>query len=127
AELKVAADKDAFTTAELLERLSKSIFSELDGMKDGEYSTRKPAISSVRRNLQRYYVKRMGTLALGQLNGAPEDCQSIAYAELGGLADKIDLLLKGNVKLDAYSKAHLQETSARIRNLLDAKVSVTAP
>jgi hypothetical protein len=31
------------------------------------------------------------------------------------------------VNFDAYSKAHLQETSARIKKVLDAKVAVTTP
>ncbi len=52
-ELNVPADQDALTTAELLDRLTKAIFSEVDKMPEGEYTNRKPAISSLRRNLQR--------------------------------------------------------------------------
>lgn len=51
AELKLAKDKEAFTTAELIEELTKIMFAELEEMEAGEYTTRKPAISSLRRNL----------------------------------------------------------------------------
>ncbi len=127
AEHKIPADQDAFTNAELLERLTKAVYSEVDTLKEGEYTTRKPAISSLRRNLQRYYLKELGGLALGQRGGAPEDCQTIAFAELTSLDARIDKVLKSNVKLDPYSRAHLQETSGRIRKILDAHLSVSTP
>ena len=65
-ELKTAADADALTTAELLERLTKAVYSEVDTTKEGEFTNRKPAISSLRRNLQRAYLRRMSQLALGE-------------------------------------------------------------
>jgi hypothetical protein len=123
-ELKTSADTDALTTAELLERLTKAIYAEVDSTKEGEFTNRKPAISSVRRNLQRTYLRRMSQLALGQTS-APEDCQTVAYAELGNLKSRIDKLIGGDVKLDSYSKAHLQETSARIAKLMDARMTVS--
>ncbi len=127
AELRVAADADAFTTAELLERLSKSIFSEIDAIKeDGEFTTRKPAVSSLRRNLQRAYLKELCSLALYGL-GAPQDCQTLAYAELQELEEKMQTLLKRNKKLDAYTEAHLKESAARIQKVLDAKVTLPSP
>src|SRR6185436_8638921 len=51
-EAKAPADVDVLTTAELIERLTKSIFAELETIKEGEYTNRKPAVSSLRRNLQ---------------------------------------------------------------------------
>ena len=123
-ELKTAADTDALTTAELIERLTKAIYSEVDTTKEGEYTNRKPAISSLRRNLQRSYLRRISQLALGETS-APEDCQTVAYAELGKLKTRIDALVNGQVKLDSYSKAHLQETSARIAKVMDARMLVS--
>lgn len=122
-ELKTTADVDALTTAELLERLTKAVYSEVDATKEGsEYTNRKPAISSIRRNLQRSYLRRMSQLALGNTM-APEDCQTVAYAELGKLKKRIDTLTgNGQVKLDSYSKAHLEETSARIAKVTDARM-----
>ncbi len=126
-ELKVAANKDAFTTAELIERLTKAIYSEVDTVKGGDYTNRKPAISSLRRNLQRSYLKRLSVLAIGN-SFAPEDCKTIAYAELGSLQGRIESLLKNNkVKLDSYSRAHLQESARRIEKVLDAEFTLSRP
>jgi hypothetical protein len=123
-ELKVPADQPALTDAELIQRLTKSIFSETDNVKSGEFTERKPAISSLRRDLQRSYLRRLSRLALGQTS-APEDCQTIAYADLTALKKRIDALLDRDVKLDSYSRAHLEESSARIGKVVDAKMSVS--
>ncbi len=123
-ELKVAADADALTTAEMIERLTKAIYSEVDTVKEGDFTNRKPAISSLRRNLQRAYLQRLSQLALGR-TAAPDDCQTVAYAELGKLKSRIDNMLTGQAKLDAYTQDHLQETSARIAKVVDAKMLVS--
>ena len=125
-ELKVPADQDCFTTAELIETLTDLIFAELDDVKGGEYTNRKPAISSARRNLQRTFLQRMSTLAMGN-SYAPQDCQTMAYAELGDLNAKIKKLLDSKVKLDSYTKAHLQESSSRIEKVLDARLTLSRP
>ena len=122
-ELKVAADTDALTTAELLQRLTKAVYSEVDTVKSGEFTNRKPAISSLRRNLQRAYLRRMSQLALGQ-TAAPADCQTVAFAELARLKTRIDMQLAGEAKLDSYTRAHLEETSARIAKVVDARMLV---
>jgi hypothetical protein len=122
-ELKVAADADALTAAELLERLTRAVFSEVDAAPAGEFTNRKPAISSMRRNLQRGYLRRMSQVALGY-TAAPADCQTIAFAELGRLKTRIDLLLGGGLQLDSYTRAHLEETSARIAKVVDARMLV---
>ncbi len=122
-ELKAPADADALTAAELLERLTKAVFAEADRVKEGEFTNRKPAISSMRRNLQRAYLRRMSQLALGQTS-APADCQTVAFAELGRLKTRIDSLLAGQAKLDSYTRAHLEETSARITKVVDARMLV---
>ena len=126
-ELKVPADKDAFTTAELVERLTKAVFAEVDAIKGGgNFTNRKPAITSLRRNLQRSYLKDLSYLAMGR-TGAPQDCQTIAYAELTSLKGRIDNLLTRNAELDSYTRAHLQESASRIQKVLDAKLSLSGP
>jgi hypothetical protein len=126
-ELKVAADKDAFTTAELLERLTKAIFAELDALKPGEYTNRKPAVSSLRRNLQRAYLKRMANVALGNTT-SPEDCQTVAYLTLKELGERMKKAVgRGDLKLDAYTKAHFSESASRIEKVLDARLTVSRP
>ncbi|MGE3777352.1 MAG: zinc-dependent metalloprotease, partial [Pirellulaceae bacterium] len=97
-EVKVSANTDVLTTAELIERLTRAMFSELDNVKEGEFTNRKPAINSQRRNLQREYLRRQAELAMGDNGGltlsflgisfggkAPDDCQTIAFAELSAL------------------------------------------
>ena len=122
-ELKVPADQDAFTTAELLDRLSKAILSEVDTIQPGEFTVRKPAIPSLRRSLQRSYLSRLSALAVG--NGGTPDAQVIAAAQLRSLDSRIGALLaKGDVKLDDYSRAHLVEAQARIKKVLDASVTL---
>ena len=122
AELKVAADADALTVAELIERLTDAIFSEADRLTGGEYTNRQPAISSIRRNLQRVYLRNLAHLALGRTS-APEDAQTIAYAELSALKGRLDTLLERDIALDSYSRAHLQESSHRIEKVLDARMT----
>jgi hypothetical protein len=129
AELKASPDSDVVTTAELLDRLTKSIFSDVEGLKEGEYSNRKPAIASLRRNLQRSYLKSLSQLAMGN-TGAPQDCQTVAYLQLGDLQAKIKKVLDNGEmtgKLDTYSKAHLQESNARIQKVLDARLNLSSP
>ncbi|MBI2480744.1 MAG: zinc-dependent metalloprotease [Planctomycetia bacterium] len=125
-ELKAAPEEDVLTTAELIERLTKSIFSELDTIKEGDFTNRKPAISSLRRGLQREYLRKLSNLAMGRTS-APDDCQTIAFADLSSLEARIDQMLKSNVKLDSYSRAHLVESASRIHKVLEADLSLYSP
>jgi hypothetical protein len=130
-ELKIAPNKDAFTTAELIERLTDAVFAEVDTMakdekKDAKYTNRQPAVSSLRRNLQRIYLRRLANMAMGR-SAAPEDCQTVAYVELSELKSNIDDLLAGDMVLDTYTKAHLMESSDRIEKVLDAQLSLSSP
>jgi hypothetical protein len=122
-ELKISSDEDAFTTAELLNGLTKAIFAEVDKLEGSDFTNRKPAISSLRRNLQRVYLAKLSNLALGN-TAAPEDCSTIAYAELKALQERINKLVASDVKLDDYSKAHLTESSARIGKVLDSHLQI---
>jgi len=125
-ELRVAANQDAFTVAELLQRLSKAVMAEVEATGPGDYTIRKPAISSLRRGLQRAYVSRLCGIVLG--TAASADAQAIAAARLRDLSASIKgLLAKGDVKLDEYSRAHLVDLDARITKALDASVVMPRP
>jgi hypothetical protein len=125
--LKVPADQDALTTAELISRLTSAVFAETSGLKPGEYSNRKSAISSLRRDLQRRYTKRLASIAMGT-SGAPDDCRTVAAAELSSLEAKIKQTLgNAELKLDTYTRAHLEETAALIRKVLDARLNLQRP
>ena len=118
-ELKTPADQDAFTTAELLDRLSKAVFASLESIEqDAEYTNRQPAISSLQRNLQRAYLEKLIRLSLRN-NQAPQDCQTLAYLELQKLQR---LLAVDPANLDSYSRAHLLDTQVQIERALDARM-----
>jgi len=126
-ELKVPSDQDALTTAELLDRLTKSILAELDAAPAAEPTNRKPAIGSLRRGLQTAYVARLAGLALGTAGGTP-DARTLAAAQLRGIDAKIaGLLGKADVKLDDTTRAHLGEMQARVRKVLDASLEMPRP
>jgi hypothetical protein len=125
-ELKVSADQDAFTVAELLERLSAAVMTEVTTVGPGDYTVRKPAIASLRRGLQRAYVSRLCGLVLG--TAAPADAQAVAAARLRDLSASIKALLaKNDVRLDDYTRAHLVDLDARITKTLDATVVAPRP
>lgn len=125
-ELKVSADQDAFTVAELLERLTAAVMSEMTIVGPGDYTVRKPAISSLRRGLQRAYVSRLCGLVLG--TAAPGDAQAVAAARLRALSASIKTLLaKDDVKLDDYTRGHLLDLDARISKALEASVVSARP
>ena len=126
-ELKVPADADAFTAAELLERLTAAIMTELDTIEAAEYSTRAPAIPSLRRGVQRAYLNRLSQIALGNA-GAPADCEAVASLQLRELQSKLDALLaRDEIALDTYSRAHLEDARARIERVLTADLVTSQP
>ncbi|MBU4272507.1 MAG: zinc-dependent metalloprotease [Planctomycetes bacterium] len=125
-ELKVPADQDAFTAAELLDRLTATVFKETENLKEGKFTNRKPAIDSLRRNLQQRYFRRLADLALGKAP-APTDCQTLAAAELDQLEVRLREVLGGKAQLDDYTRAHLSELAARIRKVLDARLDLGRP
>ena len=150
-ELKLPADEDAFTVAELLDRLTKAVFAEVGNLQDGDYTARKPAISSLRRNLQRATLGELGALALGRsghsikitasphgtsvrrTSSPPPDARALAALQLRRLAGRVNAMLKradaeqASLVLDDPSRAHLEDLAARIDSILDADVITTQP
>lgn len=150
-ELKLPADEDAFTVAELLDRLTKAVFAEVGDLQDGDYTARKPAISSLRRNLQRAALGELGSLSLGRSghtlkitasphgtsvshsSSPPPDARALAALQLRRLAGRVDDVLKradakgSKLVLDDPSRAHLEDVAARIDAILDADVVTTQP
>jgi len=119
-EMFVPADQDALTVAEVMETVTDSVWSELDGASGGKYTVRKPMISSLRRNLQREHLDRLIDMSMdnGGFNSASMAVKTIASMHLRELKESIDGAMGGS--LDAYTKAHLQEASVRIEKALDA-------
>jgi hypothetical protein len=123
-ELKVAADADAYTLAEHMRLVVNGVFSEWLNSPAGEYTPRKPCISSFRRQLQRIVVKELGDFVISGF-GVPEDARTLARMHLSELDTQIESLLKNqDVKLDDYSRAHLLDCQRRIRQVLNAELDV---
>ena len=124
-EVKVAANEDAYTLAEHLKLLMDAIFTELNAPPAGEFNNRNAYIPSYRRNLQRTTLKQLGNIVTtGQ--GFPEDARVLMRMHLTELSQKIDAALaKGDLKLDDYTKAHLLDTKQRIKQVLEATLTVT--
>jgi hypothetical protein len=126
-ELKVAADEDAFTLAELFEKLSKSVMSEVTAIGPGDYTDRKPAIPSLRRGLQRALIIRLAGIAMAGGASNP-DAQALAADQMRSLSTGIETLLaKEDVKLDTSSRAHLADLRDRMTKVLDARLNMARP
>jgi hypothetical protein len=126
-ELKVPADEEAFSLAELFEKLSKAVMAEVSGTGPGEYTLRKPAVNSLRRGLQRAYVTKLAGITMRGGTGNA-DAQALAADQLRALASGIEALLdKDDVTLDAMSRAHLAELHSRITKVLDAQFTILRP
>ena len=114
-ELRFAPNEKPFTMADLFRGLDNSIWSELD--------TDAAQISSVRRNLQREYVKQLVRLVLRPAQASwPEDATTLARASLSQLQTRIHNTLNSAKVTDPTSNAHLQETDDRITSALQAQV-----
>lgn len=125
-EFRTPADQDAFTLPELLDTISGEIWSELSAKSDEKFTTRKPKISSLRRNLQREHVERLIDLTLptNSLRTPPVAYKAISnlcVMQLLDLQKRIDVLLESADSLDPYSRAHLYEASQRIGKALEAE------
>ena len=123
-EYRVPGDQDAYTLAEMLDQLSSSIWSELDAMpEEGEFSTRKPMISSLRRNLQSEHVERLIDLAMPKSyepTSALKPIRDLAALHLRQLLAEIGEAAKKDM-LDPYSKAHLAAMQSKVAKALDAQ------
>lgn len=125
-EYRLKSDVDTLTLPELLDTISKSVFTELEsGLSSG--SVRKPSISSLRRNLQREYIERLIDLTMPNAGSgeAYKAISNLSMMKLREINKKITGIIgeKGDKtgSLDAYTFAHLSEAKIRIEKALDAQ------
>lgn len=111
AELKFGS-KDVLTVPEYLGGLTSAVWSEAASPRN---------VSTMRRELQRSYLENMRMLAIGEVPRLPADARSVARAQLAGTKSRIDARLSAG-GLDAYTRAHYAESSARIARILDAQL-----
>lgn len=110
--------KDKFTMAEMFKGIREAVWSELFSGKN---------VKSFRRELQRAHLTKLIDLVVKAMPGIPADATTLARADLLSIQRAIDAAPK--VKLDDITKAHLEETKARIDAALKAAVQrqITTP
>lgn len=119
-EFRIPADEDAITVAEILGALVDHIYSDIsDEGSDGEWSDRKPMISSMRRNLQSEMTDRLVGLATGRVRMFGP-VGTLALHHVRHLRDRVGGVLEGGNSLDTYTQAHLEDMHERLSRALDA-------
>lgn len=109
AEMKYGAD-EVLTIPELMETLSAAVWSELGtGV----------SVPAMRRDLQRAHLDRMVALVTEAPAGMPADARAVARMTLEQLVLGLDLAL-GSSALDAYTRAHFNESRVRAERALAA-------
>jgi hypothetical protein len=123
-EFLVPADEDALTLPELLDTVSKTIWSELDQEPARKYTAREPMISSLRRNLQREHLELLIDLSKSDYMGtaAYKPIANLVMEKLRQIKEsKIDHVLETyDENLDPYTKAHLKDAGIQIKKALEA-------
>jgi len=114
--------KDQFTAAEMFASVRKAVWSEIDSRSN---------VNSFRRNLQRKHLTTLIGLAVQSDPAVPEDARTLARADLIAIRRSIDALLgragRPAAALDAVTRAHLDETRARITAALEAGMQRQLP
>jgi len=111
-ELRFKKGETPFTMAQLFADTRKAIWQELD-----EGSN----INSFRRELQRMHLYFLGNMVVKNPPMLPHDAITLARADLADIKSKIEQDLSSK-NLDAYTKAHLEETAAKIDAALTAQM-----
>ena len=103
---------DHLTLAEVFDGVRESIWAEVADAGD---------INSIRRGLQRLHLEKLVSLVVSPGAGTPEDACALARADLKALAAGVQAAL-GSGGLDAYTRAHLDETLATAEAALEAGI-----
>jgi hypothetical protein len=131
--------------SEVFRSLSDGIFAEV-GAPAAKEGTTPYAICTIRRNLQREYIKRLSAMVLGPRGGGsstggfafvilfgsratpPADAKNLARLHLEEIGGQIDKLLgQQGRKIDDTTLAHLKEIHFRIDKVLKANLSANEP
>ena len=119
-EYRIPDDEDALTLNELMTTVSDSVWAELEDLPKGKFTERKPAISSMRRNLQTEFIERLFDLAKESKGStaALKPIANLASMKLHELHEELEKSSESK-NLDPYSKAHLIDAKNRVKKYID--------
>lgn len=130
-EFRLPSSVDTLTLPELIDTVSKAIWTEIDKAPAQQFTAREPMISSLRRNLQREHIDLLIFLSSpGMFFGeVSKPISNLSIAQLRGLNEKIKGITESKSaagRLDPYTLAHLSEASKKIESTLN-RVTITLP
>lgn len=125
-ELRVPSDQDAVTLNEILTKITGAVWKELDELPKGKFTERKPAISSLRRNLQTEHLQRLFDLGVERRGSAAmKPIANLAAMSIKDLQKKLEKAA-ADENYDAYTRAHLQDAHVRVTKWIDSQYVVNA-
>jgi hypothetical protein len=143
-QLQTNPGSDPLRIDEVFRSLTDGIWSDLDRFPAGKDD--KFVLTTIRRNLQREYIRRLSAMVLGAsgssagdsmsfvvfLRGGsstvPADARALARLHLKEIAARISKALEtNNVKMDDTTRAHLEESRHRINKVLEANLDIREP
>jgi len=146
-QLQANPGTDPLRMEEVFRSLTDGIWSDLDKLPDQkDAKAAKLALSTVRRNLQREYLRRLGNMVLGDRSNphsdmfsyiviigggsssVPADARALARLHLKEIAGRIGMVLETrNTSFDDTTRAHLEESKHRIAKVLEANLDIKEP
>jgi hypothetical protein len=107
-------EENTVTIPELMNQVTTAVWSEV-------WTSPGTNIESNRRDLQRAYLDEVTRLVTDAPRGTPADARSVARAQLRELHSKLESrLAPPTYDFNSYTKAHLEESKARIEAALQA-------
>ena len=143
-ELQSEPGSKPLAIAEVFRALTDGIYAELYVPPLADGKPHPVTCSTIRRNLQREYLRRLSTIVLGQNRTAygdlypfimfrnpasyPADARALARLHLKEVGEKVNKTLNAKeVVLDDTCRAHLDELSQKIAKVLNADLSSNEP
>ncbi len=146
-QLQADPDSDPLRMDEVFRALTDGIWSDLDKLADPKDAKgAKIALTPMRRNLQREYLRRLSNMVLGDRTSSagdsftyvifigggnravPADARALARLHLKEIAGRIGMVLETkSASLDDTSRAHLEESKHRIAKVLEANLDIKEP
>jgi hypothetical protein len=149
-QLQASAGSDPLRMEEVFRSLTDGIWSDLDKLPAASDSkdpkTAKLALSPIRRNLQREYMRKLSSMVLGDRpnsygdmfsyivfigrgnTSVPADARALARLHLKQIGGRLGMVLETkSANLDDTTRAHLEECKHRIAKVLEANLDIKEP